>query len=593
MLNNTNYISQLERVNDFFKIPIYYNTKKRQIEKNIVEDLELLKTVDPSCNPIYDYLIFNKNKTKERKNIVNSKIIEQISGYYTTDVDYLKEQQKLLQNYQHNPMKKDNKLYIDILDEIKLNTSFKDKYGFIDWDIFEYLNKSQMFLTGLSLYNIISPLIALLIPIFIVIVPFLIIKFKGYSVSLTEYIKILKTLAANNSIFKLFTNFNNVDTTHKIYLLASASFYVFSIYQNVISCFKFHENMKKIHKYFDDILDYLDYTKKNIKNFIMFSESLSSFIHFNEILKSKLKQIEVLYKQINCISEYNIKNYKKISELGYIMKLFYEIYENDDINETILYSIGFNAYSEIIDNISYNLKNKFINCVHLQSKNDIIKRKGKNIKQNYLKNNKFRGSYYASLKYCNHINNDIKLNKNYIITGPNASGKTTILKTTLINIIFSQQFGCGFYKSGNLIPYDNLYCYLNIPDTSARDSLFQAEARRCKLILDSIEETNETHFCVFDELYSGTNPEEAEQSATLFMKYLCKNNNVSSMLTTHYINICTNLALNKNIKNNQMKVTIENNKMIYNYKLIDGISSVKGGMTILKNMNYPNEIVNS
>jgi hypothetical protein len=73
-----------------------------------------------------------------------------------------------------------------------------------------------------------------------------------------------------------------------------------------------------------------------------------------------------------------------------------------------------------------------------------------------------------------------------IITGPNASGKTTILKSTLINIILTQQFGCGFYSSAKLSPFKHIHCYLNIPDTSGRDSLFQAEARRCKEILDII-----------------------------------------------------------------------------------------------------------
>jgi DNA mismatch repair ATPase MutS len=223
------------------------------------------------------------------------------------------------------------------------------------------------------------------------------------------------------------------------------------------------------------------------------------------------------------------------------------------------------------------------------NENSKKRKKHKEKQKNIVKNN-FKDCFYASLKYKKHVKNDVKLQKNFIITGPNASGKTTILKTTLINIIFSQQFGCGFYRSGNLVPYDNLHCYLNIPDTSGRDSLFQAEARRCKEILDAIEETNETHFCVFDELYSGTNPEEAEESATSFMKFLCKNKNVSCMLTTHFAKICTNLATNKKIKNSQMKTSFEKNNLIYNYKLIDGISNIKGGMTILKNMDYPDEI---
>ena len=64
------------------------------------------------------------------------------------------------------------------------------------------------------------------------------------------------------------------------------------------------------------------------------------------------------------------------------------------------------------------------------------------------------------------------------LTGTN--GKTTTIKTALINIILSQQIGYGCFESLKLCPYDNIYCYLNIPDTSGRDSLFQAEARRCK-----------------------------------------------------------------------------------------------------------------
>ena len=211
MSSDTDYISKLESVNNFFKIPMYYNTKKKSINSNITQDLELLETIDSSCVPIYDYFVFNKDtdtdETTEQKNVVNSKILEQISEQYTTDVDYLKDQQKLLKKYQSLPKKQSsNKFYIDMFDEIKLNLSFKDKYGFLDWDMFEYLNRSQIFLTGLSLYNIISPFISLLIPIFVAIIPFFIIKLKGLKVTLSEYIKILKTLAENNSIFKLFTN---------------------------------------------------------------------------------------------------------------------------------------------------------------------------------------------------------------------------------------------------------------------------------------------------------------------------------------------------------------------------------------------------
>jgi DNA mismatch repair ATPase MutS len=135
---------------------------------------------------------------------------------------------------------------------------------------------------------------------------------------------------------------------------------------------------------------------------------------------------------------------------------------------------------------------------------------------------------------------------------------------------------------------------LNIPDTSGRDSLFQAEARRCKEIIDIIDSNKgkgDTHYCSFDELYSGTNPDEAVTSATAFMEYITKNKNVSCILTTHFIKVCKNLEKRANIKNCHMVTKKENNKITYKYLLREGISEVKGGINVLYDMNYPKEII--
>jgi DNA mismatch repair ATPase MutS len=122
--------------------------------------------------------------------------------------------------------------------------------------------------------------------------------------------------------------------------------------------------------------------------------------------------------------------------------------------------------------------------------------------------------------------------------------------------------------------------------------LFQAEARRCKDILDIIRDNkDETHFCAFDELYSGTNPEEAESSATAFMLYLQKFANVSSLLTTHFVKVCKKLDKTKGIENCKMVTQKINDKLKYTYKLKPGISEVKGGINVLTDMNYPKEII--
>jgi DNA mismatch repair ATPase MutS len=193
-------------------------------------------------------------------------------------------------------------------------------------------------------------------------------------------------------------------------------------------------------------------------------------------------------------------------------------------------------------------------------------------------------------------NNDTK--KNMIITGPNASGKTTIIKSCLFNIILSQQLGCGFYKEANLKMYDFIYSYINIPDTSARDSLFQAEARRCKLIIDNIQENSDkNHFCIFDELYSGTNPDEAIKSGNSLIKYMDKYSTVDFMLTTHFTKLCKQIEKIKNIRVNNYKMNVKldnaSSDFNYTYRLSPGISKIKGGKKILKDLNYPKFILDS
>ena len=232
------------------------------------------------------------------------------------------------------------------------------------------------------------------------------------------------------------------------------------------------------------------------------------------------------------------------------------------------------------------------NISKTSTKSDISSRSKSSTSSSTLKKHtSFKQLYYPP--YETPIKNDVVINKKIIITGPNAAGKTTIIKSTLMNIILSQQIGYGFYDSANIKPYDYLHSYLNIPDTSGRDSLFQAESRRCKEILDSLEKENDKrHFCIFDELYSGTNPYEAVASAYGYIDYLSSMKNVDLMLTTHYISLCNNLKTNKKIKNYKMKVDVEEDYNVkYLYKLERGISKIKGGIKVLYDLEYPKTII--
>ena len=571
-----------------FHLPIYFNAKKKQVHTNIITDLELIKTLDPSSNlSIYSHFFHLEDGKKE----FADSIMKQSAEYYTTDVEFLKETQQLLKTYQkreivHSLNESDFQEIKQLWVEIKNDTGFKEKYYYIDWPMWEFLNKSETFLQCMSIYNMASPVISLLLPLLMLIIPFFIIQIKGLHLTVEEYIEVLKIIVSQHALGKLFSEFNEVSLNQKIYLFVSAAFYVFSIYQNILLCLRFHSNMKKIHDHFKTIDTYLDYTIDSMAHFLDHSGPLKTYAEFNELMNQRIMVLQELKKKMSCISHYEF-SFQKIFEIGTILKYFYEIYENTFYEEVLLYSFGFHGYIDCLEGVLHHLKTKKIHFVEF-----IDSSSSKNV--NKREKSVFKKSYYAALKDGNPVKNTVNLNKNLIITGPNASGKTTVLKATLINLLLSQQFGCGFYQSGSKIkPYDYLHCYLNIPDTSGRDSLFQAEARRCKEIIDFIQETpKESHFCIFDELYSGTNPEEAEISAISFMEYLVKKKNVSTLLTTHYINVCNTLEKNKKIVNHHMQVDKDGlNDFQYTYVLSKGISKMKGGIKVLKDMNYPEEIL--
>ena len=565
----------------YFNLPIYYNAKKRKINTNIIKDLELVKSADSS-----DESDLSNNQTKSMyEHYLNvqtplaSSLVENISEYYTTDSNFLKDNQKILKRFVRLDDSRNYEQMIHLWKEIKMDTGFKDKYFYVNWKMWEWLNKSEHFLQIMSVYNMISPLISLIVPIIILIVPFFVIRLKGVVLTMDEYIEVLKVVMSNHAIGKLFTQFNNVSTSEKAYLLISALFYVFSIYQNILVCIRFNDNMRKIHRYLGDVRDYLDMTILNMKNYITYAGDMVTHVDFTHALKSNLNTLEEFRDKLYLISNYELSNYKKWFEIGSVQKYFYELYQDEKYNASIEYSFGFNGYIDCIEGLQDNIKEKKIQMCEYTAKGSKVK----------IKNN-----YYAALKDETPIRNDIHLKENMIITGPNASGKTTILKSVMLNIIFSQQFGCGFYESATIRPFDHIHCYLNIPDTSGRDSLFQAEARRCKEIIDCVNENKkETHFGIFDELYSGTNPDEAVVSATAFMEYMSKFKNVSCMLTTHYTKVCTNLNDKLRIVNMFMETSKNklNNTINFKYQLKQGISRVRGAFNILTEMNYPKEIL--
>ncbi|MFN9903857.1 MAG: hypothetical protein ACK55Z_34795, partial [bacterium] len=86
------------------------------------------------------------------------------------------------------------------------------------------------------------------------------------------------------------------------------------------------------------------------------------------------------------------------------------------------------------------------------------------------------------------ICNPINLSKNIIVTGPNAGGKTTYVKTILSNVILGQTIGISYSIKSQMILYDTINSFMRVSDVLGNRSYFEAEAEYC---LNMIKKANE------------------------------------------------------------------------------------------------------
>ena len=558
-------------MNSEFEHPIFYVEKKQKLDDNIIEDLELLELTKDSDER--NSLLVTVINPPSKIGVGN---LNKLCEYYTDDKNFIKDTQNIISKWKTDTeLAGKQKVYdefYDMLKEIKNDENFIDRYYYVDVDFFKFLNNSSPFLQILSLYNLFSPVITLIMPIILLIVPFFMLKYSGVDITLDSYYDVLKKIFSSHALGNITNIFSNVSIQQRVYALVSLGFYLFSIYQNSLVCYRFYKNFYTIHNNLFLLRDYLNISIENMETLEKSCSNYKTYKPFLESIEPNKELCIRLRDKLNTISPFEFKNiYSKSNQIGFVMKYFYEFHTNPDINSAIQFTLGLNSYSEYMNGLNSLHREKIIN------------------KCKFGKKMKFENAFYPYLLNNEPVKNTINMKKNIAITGPNASGKTTILKTTLLNIIFSQSFGFGFYSKGVISPYNKIHCYLNIPDTSGRDSLFQAEARRCKEILESLED-NKKHFCIFDELFSGTNPNEACASSYGFIKYLIKKNNIDFILTTHLLDLCK--KIDGIVDNCNMNVISKDNfNFNYTYKINYGISEIKGGLKVLKDLNYPEFIL--
>ena len=603
-------------IRDTFVLPICMCEKTRTLDATIVKDMELLDAVDDDGVAILDRVFGGGAETDD--NVLGKVMRSEMAKYYTDDARFIEDTQTILRAWNgttesitdksnDSPRQSMDNMFA-LWNELRNDKDFKDKYTYMDWESLLFLNDNQTFLQVLSVYNLIAPVLALLVPCIICIVPFFIMLSRGYTISFSKYVELLKTVASNHAVTKVFTGFSGMTVQQRIYSAMSAGFYFMSLYQNTQICLKFYANMFKIHDKLFEIRDFAKRVGDEMDLFLEHSGPLASYGKFNDNVRAHRQVLTKMHTVLADIPPCTV-SYSKLLDMGKVLKWFYVMHTGEEFHQSMLFSLGFIGYTKNMQGVQHNVRTNKMNYGVLMSADTVPVADEKKMKKNKKKGKKacerrekqdamkVSGVFHPSVSDGGAVKNDVVLKKDCVITGPNASGKTTMLKSLFLSILFTQQYGCGFYDTCAFVPYTHLHCYLNIPDTSGRDSLFQSESRKCKDILDSIQKDGTTarHFCLFDELYSGTNPTEAVKCGYAYLSHLSETENIHYVLTTHYPQLCEKLKEKQGLLTYRMCVDVPKESrepIIYTYKIEDGINEVDGGVEVLRQMQYPTSILN-
>lgn len=174
-------------------------------------------------------------------------------------------------------------------------------------------------------------------------------------------------------------------------------------------------------------------------------------------------------------------------------------------------------------------------------------------------------------------------NIDVLITGSNASGKSTFLRNLGINVIFANAFGLT-HSNTLKTSFFKVESAIDISDSlEEKMSYFMAETKAIKRMIDDSEVKK---LLILDEIFKGTNTIDRIAAAYNTLKYISKYATV--VAATHDIELTELLS---EYTNYHFEEQIEEDDIKFDYKLKLGRAESRNAIAILNLMGYPNEII--
>ncbi len=188
------------------------------------------------------------------------------------------------------------------------------------------------------------------------------------------------------------------------------------------------------------------------------------------------------------------------------------------------------------------------------------------------------------------VKNSIAAGRGVLLTGSNASGKSTFLKTVAINAILAQTIHtCA--ADGYKAPFFRVYSSMALrDDLTGGESYYIVEIKALKRILDAASGAEGGPvLCFVDEVLRGTNTVERIAASTQILKSLGKAG-IFCFAATHDIELTE--LLQDEFDNYHFEENVQNGDISFNYSLQAGKASSRNAIRLLELMGYPEEITN-
>jgi hypothetical protein len=384
------------------------------------------------------------------------------------------------------------------------------------------------------------------------------------------------------------------------------------------------------------------------------STFVAPYIYLNRYLKMNISfssYLEIIVQIIKmlCVSTGNFRTdlIKFISIFFYIGIYLYNMYQTYEV-AYFLYStkdklqnkmeglVKFVNHSlNIMNNVPKNIIEPYFNiratyegilinnsmsCIYRIWKDDILKEKLSSLLKTiyavdviYSINNLFLEKDWSVVSYNNvetkfwdaknpilsdtQISNPVSLGRNIIVTGPNAGGKTTYVKTILSNVILGQTLGIAYSIKSQMILYDTVNSFMRVSDVLGNRSYFEAEAEYCLNMINKAKEinvNNKSALFLMDEPMHSTPPIEGMATAYAVIEYLSKLQGITLIITTHFHRL---IKLEEIYPEKFINLSVDaipmNNKYHFPYKINRGHSYLCIAIELLDIKDFPKDIIDN